>query len=122
VSRDRDSGWRAADYRLRRTYLLLRLGASAKFCGVRVGRRDATVAVCTQAKLVITFDIGSLRVVLRKGQLWLDGAIRLESAARRFYLTDEEHSPEWISFGEIVNGRCMRIKSSGSDLWRVETA
>ncbi len=34
-------------------------------------------------------------------------------------LRDEEHSPEWISFEQIVNGRCMRIKFSGEDLWRV---
>jgi hypothetical protein len=36
-----------------------------------------------------------------------------------FYLRDDDHSPEWIQFGEIVNGRCMRLKLSGEDLWRV---
>jgi hypothetical protein len=30
--------------------------------------------------------------------------------------------PEWIQFGEVVNGRCMRLKLSGEDLWRVATA
>jgi len=33
-----------------------------------------------------------------------------------------EYNPEWISFGEVVNGKCMRIKISGEDLWRVMTA
>jgi hypothetical protein len=39
-----------------------------------------------------------------------------------FYLRDEEHNPEWVRFGEVVNGKCMRIKYSGEDLWRVATA
>ena len=65
--------------------------------------------------------IGSMRVVLRKGQLWLDGAIPLVEEGDRFMLRDEEHSPEWVRFGEIVNGRCVRIKLSGEDLWRVAT-
>ena len=64
---------------------------------------------------------GSTRVVLRKGQLWLDGVIPLVAEGDRFMLRDEEHSPEWVRFGEIVNGRCMRIKFSGEDLWRVAT-
>ena len=65
--------------------------------------------------------IGSIRVVLRKGQLWLDGVIPLVAEGDRFMLRDEEHSPEWMRFGEIINGRCMRIKFSGEDLWRVAT-
>jgi hypothetical protein len=60
-------------------------------------------------------------VVLRKGQLWLDGVIPLVAEGDRFMLRDEEHSPEWVRFGEIINGRCMRIKFSGEDLWRVAT-
>ena len=63
--------------------------------------------------------VGSLHVVLRKGQLLLDGVIALEAAGDAFYLRDEEHNPEWVRFGEIVNGRCMRLKLSGEDLWRV---
>ena len=39
-----------------------------------------------------------------------------------FYMKDEEHNPEWVSFGEVINGKCMRIKVSGEDLWRVITA
>jgi hypothetical protein len=66
--------------------------------------------------------IGSVRILARKGQLWADGTIPLEFHGDRFYLRDEEHSPEWITFGEVVNGRCMRIKFSGGDLWRVAAA
>lgn len=63
---------------------------------------------------------GSLRIVARKGQLFADGVIPLERAAGdMFYFRDEPHSPEWISFGEVINGRCMRIKISGGDAWRV---
>jgi hypothetical protein len=57
--------------------------------------------------------------MLRKGRLWLDGVIPLAPEGDLFYLRDDDHSPEWIRFGEIVNGRCMRLKLSGEDLWRV---
>jgi hypothetical protein len=65
--------------------------------------------------------VASLHVVLRKGRLMLDGVIPLEAAGELFYLRDEEHNPEWVRFGEIVNGKCMRLKLSGEDLWRVAT-
>ena len=66
--------------------------------------------------------IGSMRIVLRKGRLWIDGVMPLEAAGDRFNLRDQPHSPEWIQFGEVVNGRCMRLKLSGEDLWRVAAA
>ncbi len=66
--------------------------------------------------------VGSTRILARKGRLWMDGVIPLEAHGERFYLRDEEHSPEWVSFADPVNGRCMRLKFSGQDLWRVETA
>jgi hypothetical protein len=66
--------------------------------------------------------LGSIRVLMCKGQLWLDGIIPLQAVGDRFYLRDEEHSPEWVAFGEIVNGRCMRIKFSGEDFWQVAAA
>jgi CubicO group peptidase (beta-lactamase class C family) len=66
--------------------------------------------------------IGSFRIVIRKGKLWVDGMMPLEAAGDRFNLRDEPHSPEWIQFGEVVNGRCMRLKFSGEDMWRVATA
>jgi D-alanyl-D-alanine carboxypeptidase len=64
--------------------------------------------------------IGSVRITLRKNQLMMDGAVPLEPGEGGiFHLRDEEHSPEWIRFGEIVNGKAMRLKLSGEDLWRV---
>jgi len=67
--------------------------------------------------------VGSTRILIRKGRLMLDGTTPLEKGdGDLFYLRDEEHNPEWIIFGEIVNGKCMRIKMSGEDLWRVMTA
>jgi hypothetical protein len=67
--------------------------------------------------------IGSTRVVLRKGRLMIDGVVPLEAGEDgRFDLRDEPHSPEWVRFGEVVNGKAMRIKFSGEDLWRVMTA
>jgi CubicO group peptidase (beta-lactamase class C family) len=64
--------------------------------------------------------VGSMRIVLRKGKLSIDGVVPLEAAADgMFFLRDEDYSPEWIRFGEVVNGKAMRLKFSGEDLWRV---
>jgi hypothetical protein len=63
--------------------------------------------------------IGSVRVLFRKGKLWLNGTVPLEPEGDVFRLRDEEWSTEWIQFLEVVNGRCMRIKWSGEDLRRV---
>jgi CubicO group peptidase (beta-lactamase class C family) len=66
--------------------------------------------------------IGSLRVVILKGRLMLDGLTPLEADGDMFRLRDEPSNTEWIRFGEIVNGKCMRLKYSGVDLWRVAVA
>ena len=67
--------------------------------------------------------IGSLHVVVRKGKLMIDGETPLEPGeGGSFHLGDEEHSPEWIRFGDVVNGKAMHAKLSGEDLWRVMTA
>jgi CubicO group peptidase (beta-lactamase class C family) len=64
--------------------------------------------------------IGSVRIVVRKGKLMIDGIVPLEPTIDgAFYLRDEEHSPEWIRFADIVNSKAMRLKSSGEDMWRV---
>jgi hypothetical protein len=63
--------------------------------------------------------IGSLRIVVKKGRLTIDGTTPLEADGELFRLRDNPYNTEWVRFGEIVNGRCMRIRLSGSDLWRV---
>jgi len=66
--------------------------------------------------------IGSLRVLILKGRLMLDGLTPLELDGDLFRLRDELSNTEWIRFGEVVNGKCMRLKYSGVDLWRVASA
>jgi CubicO group peptidase (beta-lactamase class C family) len=63
--------------------------------------------------------VGSLRVVVLKGRLMLDGTTPLEPDGELFRLRDNPHNTEWIRFGAIVNGKCMHMRLSGSDLWRV---
>jgi CubicO group peptidase (beta-lactamase class C family) len=64
--------------------------------------------------------VGSVRIVLRKDKLMVDGLVVLEPGEDgMFILQDEENSPEWIRFDNIVNGRAMHLKLSGEDLWRV---
>jgi hypothetical protein len=74
--------------------------------------------------------VGSLHVVVRKDKLLLEGVVPLEPAkgtednketTGKFHLHDEENSPEWAHFTQIVNGKAMHVKFSGEDLWRVMT-
>ena len=63
-----------------------------------------------------------MRIYVLKGRLMLDGTTPLEADGDLFRLRDNPYNTEWIRFGELVNGRCMRIRLSGSDLWRVAAA
>jgi D-alanyl-D-alanine carboxypeptidase len=65
--------------------------------------------------------IGSLRVVLRKGGIWLDGILPLDPVdVNTFKLADSPYNPEWIRFLDVVNGKSMHLKLSGEDYWRVD--
>jgi len=66
--------------------------------------------------------VGSTRIFVFKGKLMADGVELEPRLDGLFILQDEEHSPEWIRFGDMVNGKCMHAKFSGEDLWRVLTA
>jgi hypothetical protein len=64
--------------------------------------------------------IGSLRIVLRKGQLLADGiSILTPQSDGTFRMQSDEADTEWIGFHDIVDGRAERLKLSGEDLWRV---
>ena len=50
----------------------------------------------------------------------MDGNDQLEPlGSGLFRIRDEEDSPEWISFHDVVDGMAMRVKLSGDDYWRV---
>jgi len=63
--------------------------------------------------------VWSLRIVILKGRLMIDGTTPLEADGDLFRLRDDPFNTEWIRFGEVVNGKCMHLRLSGSDLWRV---
>jgi CubicO group peptidase (beta-lactamase class C family) len=64
---------------------------------------------------------GDARVVMRKGQLFLDGAQPLVPRGDgKFGLGDPE-GPDWVSFESIVDGRAMRLNFSGIIFRRVFT-
>ena len=63
---------------------------------------------------------GSVRIYVLKDRLTLDGK-PLEAEGDRYRIRDDVANSEWIRFGEVVNGRCRRIKYSGIDFWRVAT-
>jgi hypothetical protein len=64
---------------------------------------------------------GDERVVMRKGQLFLDGVQPLVPRGDgKFGLGDPE-APDWIGFESIVDGRAMRLNFSGIIYRRVFT-
>ena len=63
---------------------------------------------------------GDTRVVLRKGQLFVDGVQPLISTGEGRFATSAE-SPDWISFETVIDGRAMRMSYSGMMFRRVLT-
>jgi len=64
--------------------------------------------------------VGSLHIVIRKGVLLVDGTAALQAAKDgSFRMQSDEGDTEWIEFHDVIDGRAMRIKLSGEDLWRV---
>lgn len=64
---------------------------------------------------------GDTRVVLRKGQLFLDGVQPLVPRGDgKFGIVDPE-APDWISFESIVDGRAMQLNYSGIKFRRMFT-
>jgi hypothetical protein len=56
---------------------------------------------------------GDMRVVLRKGQLYIDGVQPLVTRPDGKFGIGESEGPDWVSFESIINGRAMRLNLSG---------
>ena len=56
---------------------------------------------------------GDTRVVLRKGQLFVDGVQPLVPRSDGKFGVGDPEAPDWISFESIVDGRAMRLNFSG---------
>jgi hypothetical protein len=56
---------------------------------------------------------GDARVVLRKGQLFMDGVQPLVPRGDGKFAIGDPEAPDWISFESIVDGRAMRLNFSG---------
>jgi len=56
---------------------------------------------------------GDMHVVLRRGQLFLEGDVQLVPRSDgKFGIADPE-APDWIAFDSIVEGRAMQLNYSG---------
>ena len=64
---------------------------------------------------------GDTRVVMRKGQLFVDGAQPLVPRSDGKFGLGDPDGPDWISFESIVDGRAMRLNLSGIIFRRVFT-
>jgi D-alanyl-D-alanine carboxypeptidase len=58
--------------------------------------------------------IGSMRVVLRKGELWIGGDPLVPIGKALFRI-----GPDPVEFLHVVEGRAQMMKYAGADLWRV---
>lgn len=56
---------------------------------------------------------GDTRIVLRKGQLFVDGVQPLIPRGDGKFGIGDPEAPDWISFESIVDGRAMRLNYSG---------
>jgi CubicO group peptidase (beta-lactamase class C family) len=56
---------------------------------------------------------GDTRVVLRRGQLFLDGTVPLVARGDGKFSVGDPEGPDWIGFETIVNGRAMQLNYSG---------
>jgi hypothetical protein len=56
---------------------------------------------------------GDTRVVLRKGQLYVDGVLPLVLRSDGKFGINDPEGPDWIAFESIINGRAMRLNLSG---------
>jgi D-alanyl-D-alanine carboxypeptidase len=64
---------------------------------------------------------GDTRVVLRKGQLFVDGVEPLVPRGDGKFGIGDPEAPDWVSFESIINGRAMRMNLSGIIFRRIFT-
>jgi D-alanyl-D-alanine carboxypeptidase len=65
----------------------------------------------------------SVRIVIRKGKLWMDGSAPLEPLGKGlFRIGEESHGPDTAEFLHLADGKALLLKVNGGDLWRIETA
>jgi hypothetical protein len=64
---------------------------------------------------------GDTRVVLRKGQLFVEGVQPLVPRADGKFGIGDPDGPDWISFESVVDGRAMRLSYSGIIFRRIFT-
>jgi D-alanyl-D-alanine carboxypeptidase len=65
---------------------------------------------------------GSARIVLRNGRLWAGGDTPLVPlGSDLFRIGEEDHSPDRVRFGNIVNGRALVAAFNGIAYRRIET-
>jgi len=64
---------------------------------------------------------GDTRVVLRRGQLFLDGTVPLVARGDGKFGVGDPVGPDWIEFETIVNGRAMQLNYSGIIFRRMST-
>jgi len=56
---------------------------------------------------------GDTRVVLRRGQLFLDGTVPLVARGDGKFGVGDPAAPDWIAFETIINGLAMQLNYSG---------
>lgn len=64
---------------------------------------------------------GDTRVVMRKGQLFIDGVQPLVPRGDGKFGIGDPEAPDWVSFESVVDGRAMRLNYSGIIFRRVFT-
>ena len=62
-----------------------------------------------------------MRVVYRKGRLYVDGTQLLVPRGDGKFGLGEQDGPDWIAFESVIDGRAMRMNYSGIPFRRMFT-
>ncbi|MBV9303618.1 MAG: serine hydrolase [Acidobacteriaceae bacterium] len=94
---------------------------NAKYSGPRSFAVPPDLAAFTGYYRAESVWLGSTRVVIRKGALWLDGVARLERLGQSlFRIGEEPYNPDTAEFFYPVEGKTQLLKLNGADLWRID--
>ncbi len=89
----------------------------AKYNGPKTFRNEERLGSVSSGTTTTTVAwYGDTRVVLRKGQLFMDGVQPLVPRGDGKFGIGDPEGPDWISFESIVDGRAMRLNFSGNRL------
>lgn len=94
--------------------------AHSRYTGDRTNAGGADLAAFPGTYFTDNAWVGLVRIVMRRGQLWVDGTAAAGPAGEGlFRLLDEPSSPEILEFRDVIGGKAMTLIFDGNVLQRL---